>query len=102
MIDLPKSYDQWRTASEPSYPKMRYEFLCEDCDSPVYSGDTYYEVDGFYYCNKCIRNYRTSTEKDELCEICEEVIPYDELATWIHGVWICERCIDWECKQEAR
>ena len=91
---LPNSYDAWRTASEPDYPKMRYRFLCEDCDNPVYEDDQCFSVDGFNYCSNCISNYRTSTEKDELCEMCEEEIPEDEHAYNIHGGWICEHCMD--------
>lgn len=95
--NLPDNYDRWRTASDPDYPQMRYRFLCEDCDDPVYIGQKYYEVDGFKYCRTCISNYRHSTDKDEICEVCGETIPYDELAYNIHGRWICVNCMDYEC-----
>ena len=92
---LPRDYDTWRTACEPnSFTKMRYLFLCEDCDNPVYEEEGYYEIDGFNYCNRCIAKYVKSTDKDELCEYCEETIPYDSLAYKIHGCWICEHCMD--------
>ena len=92
---LPKGYDKWRTAYEPEHhKKMRYLFLCEDCDREVYANETYYVVDGFNYCPTCIAKYRDSTSKDEICECCEETIPFDDLAYKIHGSWICERCMD--------
>lgn len=91
---LPKGYDDWRTESEPSHQKMRYEFLCEDCDKPIYQGDPYCYFEGFNYCINCLENYRHSTDKDELCEYCEEDIHYDEMAYNIHGMWICESCMD--------
>lgn len=91
---LPRGYDKWRTACEPDYPKMRYTYHCEDCDRPICDGTGFYELDGFVYCPQCLdRNYRQTTEKDELCEVCEEVIPYDEFAYKIHDEWICEKCI---------
>lgn len=93
---LPNSYDEWRTASHLTYPKMQYKFLCEDCSNPVYEGDKYVEIDGLKYCLRCLdTSYRQSTEKDEDCSICGMGIMYDELAYNIHGKWICE-----DCKQE--
>lgn len=97
MTDLPNDYDTWRTSSEPDYPKMRYGFLCEDCDNPVYAGQKYFEVDGFKYCQNCIDNYCHSTDKDEICEVCGETIRYDVFAYNIHGGWICLYCMDYEC-----
>ena len=30
---------------------------CENCDDPIYSGDIYYDFDGFVVCDGCLPEY---------------------------------------------
>lgn len=96
---LPRDYDEWRTREPFPHMKSKYSCMCEECDEPIFCGETFYNVSGLNYCLCCIDRYVKSTDKCEICEICEEEIPYDELAYNIHGGWVCMDCMQNECRK---
>ena len=39
-------------------------FYCRICDSPIYAGEDYYEIDDTIYCEDCVHDSRKSADRD--------------------------------------
>lgn len=55
-------YDEWKTTlPEEAQPVMH----CNSCDSPLYEGDSFYEIDGGI-CEECMKNtYKKIVEEKD-------------------------------------
>lgn len=53
-----------RLPCHPSCPNYEPSqiYTCDECEAPIYEGDTYYSFEGFALCEECIDNHKTTAE----------------------------------------
>jgi hypothetical protein len=55
-VELPDCCYEYREEQ----PKARIIEACMDCDSDIYEGDEYYDIQGMVICTECMAKYKIS------------------------------------------
>ena len=79
----------------PNAPEPPIIANCQCCNTPIYIGDEYYDIEGDIYCDECVSNtWFDEEDKDKTeCFCCREAINYDDECYKVDNKYYCNECV---------